>query len=219
MDYPRKPIVSIFIMLLLCVIVSSCGDGLQEVRIFAEDGTLEKKYFIDKDSLKQGELITFFGNGVGVFERAQYLDDRLHGVRTLYFESGQVEIVEHYLQDILVDTLKLYYEDGQLRMTSIYDMGVHTGLNTQYYPNGQVMEEVWFENNEEQGLFVEYYENGQIKWKGQYINGDNEVGELLHYNDRGILIKKMYCDSQSICRTTWTIEKGDIVSQNRHAQD
>ena len=71
-----------------------------------------------------------------------------------------------------------------------------------------------FLDNLENGPFVEYYENGNVQWSGTFLNGDNEVGELLHYSEDGVLIKKMWCDSAAICQTIWTREKGDIVPKD-----
>ena len=32
----------------------------------------------------------------------------------------------------------------------------------------------------------------------------------MNYSDDGNLVKKMQCDSNAICQTIWTKEKGDI---------
>jgi len=210
-DYSLHIIYSIAALIVFTILMYGCGDGLKKVQVFTEEGVLEKEYTIDQDSFMQGVLITYYSNGKDVFEKAEYLDDRLHGTRTLYYSSGQAEIVENYLQDILTDTLYMYYESGALKMKSYYNSGIHLGENTAYFENGVVKEVVQFKDNVEQGPFIEYYENGEIAWQGQYLNGDNEVGELKQYNEEGVLIKKMDCDSLGVCATVWTIEKGDIV--------
>ena len=206
-----RTVVQYILAITLSVLVIGCGDGLKRIQVHNDDGVLEQEYTIDIDSLKQGLLTTYYSNGIDVFEKAEYLDDRLHGTRTLYYDSGQPEIVEYYLQDILTDTLYLYYENGVMKMKSYFEMGVHTGINTSYYETGQIKEEVLFAENMEQGSFTEYHESGERSWEGQYLNGDNEFGELTQYDDKGVMIKKMICDSLGICATVWTVEKGDIA--------
>ncbi|MFT4568293.1 MAG: hypothetical protein ACI9FN_003262 [Saprospiraceae bacterium] len=207
----RNPLIQCFLAITLLIFVFACGDGLLRIQISNSDGLLEQEYMIDIDSLKQGFLISYHSNGADVFEKAEYLDDRLHGTRTLYYNSGQPEIVENYLQDILTDTLYLYYESGAIKMKSYFEMGVHSGINISYYENGKIKEEVLFAENMEQGPFTEYHENGELSWTGQYLNGDNEFGELTQFDVKGVMIKKMICDSLGICATIWTIEKGDIA--------
>ena len=84
------------------------------------------------------------------------------------------------------------------------------GLIKSYYPEGPLKEEVTMVDNEENGPFTEYYKDGTKEWEGTYLNGDNEFGLLKHYNDKGVLIKKMMCDSLAICSTIWTLEGGDV---------
>lgn len=199
-----------YIILLLIMGIQACGDGLTKVKDYDENGVLTTEYTIDADGFKQGWLMTYYDNGKDTFEKAEYLDDRLHGTRTLYYPSGKPEIEEHYLQDIITDTLYLYYENGNIKMKSLFDMGVHRGINLAYYESGAIKEEVTFEDNMEKGPFVEYHENGRVHWQGQYLNGPNEYGELQEYNEQGELIKRMLCDSLGICATTWTITTGDI---------
>lgn len=183
--------------------ICSCSDGLKQVKIYSETGQLEKKYTIDEDSIQQGELLSFYENGKDIFERANYLDGQLEGKRILYFDDGQPEIIENYSHNILTDTLYLFYPSGALKMTSYFNNGIHTGVNTVYYESGMKKEEVLFQNNEEQGRFVEYHSNGKIHWEGQYLNGENEFGELIQYDSTGQMIKKMFCDSIAICKTIW----------------
>jgi antitoxin component YwqK of YwqJK toxin-antitoxin module len=92
-----------------------------------------------------------------------------------------------------------------------YNRGVLEGDVLKYYPEGAIMEKVSFKNNEENGTFEEYYNNGIVHWRGEYLNGPNEYGLLEEYDEQGILLKKMMCDSNAVCRTIWTKENGDIV--------
>ena len=89
----RSTVVQYILAITLFVVVIGCGDGLERIQVHNDDGVLEQEYTIDIDSLKQGILISYYSNGTDVFEKAEYLDDRLHGTRTLFYDSGQPEIV------------------------------------------------------------------------------------------------------------------------------
>ena len=91
-----------------------------------------------------------------------------------------------------------------------YVDGVLSGAVLSYFENGTLKEFATVEDNIENGPFKEYYPNGKLKWEGQFLNGDKEFGELINYDSTGIMIRKMWCDSLAVCKTTWTLEKGDI---------
>lgn len=182
----------------------SCSDNVITER--NEEGVLLKTYSIDKDSLLHGELISYYDDGTSLFEKANYQHGKLHGQRTLYFENGQVEVLEEYHNDVLSDTLHVFYESGQLKSKSPYNHGILTGTATFYTIDGDIKEIVEFADNVENGAFKEFYPSGQVKWEGNYRNGPNEYGELIQYNEAGQVIKKMLCDEEAICRTTFTLE-------------
>jgi len=200
-------------LLALVMILLSCSQ-MTEVRELNRAGILYRSYNIDQDSLIQGELITYFDNGIDIFEQANYVDNQIHGLRTLYFANQKTEIIEHYDHGTLVDTLKVYYSTGQLRRTEYYDRGVVRGEVITYFKNGRVKESVRYDDNLENGPFTEYYKNGHIKWEGTFVNGDNEVGALFKYDSTGQLIRKLICDSLSICKTTWTLQAAEMEDSN-----
>lgn len=177
------------------------SDRIEERR---EDGTLIKLYYLNKDSLMEGNYTSYFEDGVRIYEQSNYINGELDGNRRIFNELGQLEIEEMYVHGILNDTLRIFYESGAIKVKMPYKSGILEGLATKYYANGAIQEEVWFENNQENGPFREYHENGNLRWEGKYLNGENEFGELRNYNEQGELIKIMLCDSAAICRTTWT---------------
>ena len=193
------------------LIILSCGKVLDTVNIRNQDNVVVEKYFIDKDSLKQGVYLSFYDNGIDTFEFSYYENDLLEGPRIIYYESGIPEIEEFYLSGVLDGPFKTFHTNGGIELSGAYKLGVLSGVLSKYYVSGSILEEVYFSENIENGPFKEYYENGSLKWSGSYLNGDNEFGELKNYNEAGELIRIMYCDSQAVCRTTWTIEKGNIA--------
>lgn len=196
----------IFIMVL--VLAQSCNKQ-REVRVYNDAGHLEEKYYIDKDSVRNGPYESYYDNGQ-LQEKAFYRNGLLDGERVLYFENGQSEIVEHYLEGRMHGPYEVYYASGAPLLKQVFDRDTLRGESLRFYENGQLEEKVFFVDNLENGPFQEFHENGQLHWEGQYLNGDNEFGLLKEYDESGTLIKKMACDSLAVCRTIWTIEEGDI---------
>jgi len=197
------------VLLSLVILVTLGCSNKSEVTTNYEDGSVQERFSINTDSLKHGLFTSYRPTGE-LAETANYENGILEGERKLIYENGKVEIEEHYINDKLHGKYKTFYPSGKLELEMNYQNGIIEGKSVKYYESGNLMEEVTFENNEEQGPFVEYHENGNKKWEGSYLKGENEVGLLLNYDQDGTLVKKMICDSMSICQTIWTLEKGDI---------
>ena len=137
-----------------------------------------------------------------IFEEALYHNDTLNGLRILYYETGDTQIVETYSNGLFEGDYRAFYENGQLELEGNYEYNEMTGEWKRYYDTGELMETVTFSENEENGPFYEYYQNGNLKAEGYYKNGDNEHGLLKKYNEEGKLIQTMNCEN-GICRTVW----------------
>jgi antitoxin component YwqK of YwqJK toxin-antitoxin module len=198
-----------------CVILiafTSCGNK-GEVTISDEAGNIVEKYYVLPDSTKNGTYMAYYSDG-NLKESALYVNGNLDGERLLYLPSGVLEISENYADGQMNGDYTVYHENGKPNLILNYIAGQVQGTGKKYFENGQLEELVQFVDNEENGPFQEFYENGQVHWEGQYLNGDNEFGELKEYDEQGQLIKKMLCDSSAVCRTIWTIMEGDIVPKN-----
>lgn len=201
----------LFIFALSVASLTSCKDH-NTVVIKDDLGRVSEKYQVNNSSVKNGVYEAFYSNG-NIKEKCFYKDGNLSGERTLFFRSGDKEITENYTDGVIDGKYTVYYEGGKVKLEQNFDMGELTGMSTKYHENGQLAEEVQFDNGQENGPFKEYHENGKVHWEGAYLNGENEVGLLMEYNEEGELIKKMQCDSLSVCRTIWTKDKGDIVPE------
>ncbi len=188
---------------LIAVICISCGD--KTISTHYDSGEKYEEYQYTGDSLKHGWYKTYSKGGV-LTEESTYVNGRLDGERKIYLPSGELEVTETYSMDQLNGPLKTYHKNGKVKLDGLYTKNVLAGKVKGYYPSGALMEEVMFENNQEQGAFKEYHENGNLKWEGTYRNGDKEFGLLKEYDEQGTLIRKMMCDTNAICTTTWTID-------------
>lgn len=191
-----------FFFALISFILFSCGNGLEYKEEFYESDILKSSYYVDKNGVQQDSFKLYHLNGK-IHSVEFKVDGKTNGKKSIYFESGQLEQTISFVNGQHDGPFKEYYDTGTLHIESQYKEDVLTGKYTKYYPDGNIEEEITFEENEENGPFSEYHPNGVIHWKGTYKNGNNEVGLLEEYNTEGELIKKMMCDDQSVCRTTW----------------
>lgn len=189
------------VFLLIIMVMAGCGD--KTIVSKYETGEKQEEYQYTGDSLKHGFYKRYSQGGI-LLEEANYVEGKLDGERILYNNKGIKEVSEIYKSDVLNGPLKEFHENGKLKLLGTYTDNVLAGKVNVFYPTGKLKEEVLFVNNIEEGPFKEFHENGKIKWEGTYRNGDNEFGLLKEYNDTGELIRKMMCDEQAICTTTWT---------------
>lgn len=191
----------------------SCGSDPTVTLIKDDEGRILESFEVNEEGKKHGIYKTFSPSGT-LTEDAVYADGKLNGYRRLYRENGSLEIEENYVEDVSHGAYTVFYESGAIEISTDYDQGKMNGMLHRYFESGKIMEEVKMEDNEENGPFKEYYENGNIQWEGTYLNGENEVGILLQYDESGVLTKKMLCDSLSICQTIWTKELGEVEPKN-----
>ena len=180
---------------------AACGQAVvqrsETDEYFTEQYTLRKK-----DQVKHGPYQKFTLDG-GLVEEGQYVNGQISGERKKYAQ-GKLVAVETMENGEYHGLYQSYYPEGGPNSSGVYDHDQMVGVWKRYYRNGQVLEEVTFKDNLENGPFKEWYENGNLKAVGQYKNGDQEDGELLLYNEQGVLIRKMNC-VEGICRTTWEL--------------
>lgn len=191
--------------LFLVFTVFGCKSKVEQVENVDSYGYTERYQRSKADFARQGLYQKFDEQG-RLMEEANYQNDTLNGLRVLYYETGDTQIVETYRQGIFEGPYRLFYESGQLNLTGRYEANEMTGDWYRYYENGQLMERVRFESNTENGPFIEYYENGNLKAEGAYLDGDNEHGLLKLYDEAGELKRKMNCE-KGICRTFWKREE------------
>lgn len=175
--------------------------ALEEVSEIDEFGVKEVFLRRTDNFAKEGLFQRFNADGK-LIEEANYSDNKLHGTRILFFDNGDTSSIETLVNGLYEGPYRLYHDNGTLAQDGNYTNNEMTGSWNGYYKNGQLKEVVQFEANAENGPFIEYHENGQLKAEGSYLNGDKEHGELLLYDEDGLLLRRMECD-RGICRTVW----------------
>ncbi len=191
----------LWLSLFFASVFCACTGNVETVEVRNEYGEIERFERRKRDFARHGLYQRFDAQG-RLREEAHYLNDTLHGVRTLYYPNGQPEQVENYDHGLHHGPVVLYYEDGKKHLEQTFVRGVLQGISTRWYPNGVLREKVTLRNNEENGPFTEWYENGNLKAQGSYLEGDNEHDTLRLYDPNGQLERIMWCQ-KGRCRTIW----------------
>ena len=199
----RKIILTGYVLALL---VASCQSKVEQVEAEDSYGYTEKYERKKADFAKHGLYEKFTADGKKL-EEAHYTNDTLNGMRVLYYENGDTQVVETHRMGIFDGPFRAFYDSGELEIEGQYEANVMYGEWKRYYPNGQLMEVVTFAENAENGPFVEYYKNGNKKAEGTYRNGE-ENGLLKKFSLAGEHIRSMNCED-GICRTIWKADNAD----------
>ncbi len=206
------------IVLLCCVFFAlvSCRSKVEEVAREDSYGYTEKYERRKSDFARHGLYEKFSKEGVKV-EEAHYTNDTLDGLRVLYHDNGDTQVVETHRMGIFEGPFRAYYDNGQLEQEGQYEANVMYGEWKRYYPGGELMEVVTFAENAENGPFVEYYRNGSKKAEGTYRNGE-EQGLLKKFSLAGEHIRSMNCED-GVCRTIWKAEKADEMEAEAEGEN
>jgi len=174
---------------------------LQTVEVTDSSGYVVKYTRRAFDYAKEGEFSRRSPDGK-LLEVANFAGDTLHGLRILFYETGDTQIVETYQNGNFEGPYKAYYPNGQLELIGQYVGNTMDGEWKRYYDTGELMEVVTLRDNLENGPFKEYYKNGNLRTEGTYKDGDYENGLLKKYDESGTLIQTMNCE-MGVCRTVW----------------
>ena len=171
-------------------------------------GNIEQYSILEASGKRHGKYQRQNADGV-LIEEANYTEGVLDGLRILYYENRDTQIVETHRQGEFHGSYRNYYQGNNLKIEGEYTNNSMEGIWYKYYETGELMEEVTFVGNQENGPFTEYHINGQISVKGEYLEGDNEHGELFFYDTNGIHFKTMNC-KKGLCQTIWKLEEENL---------
>jgi antitoxin component YwqK of YwqJK toxin-antitoxin module len=185
---------------------------------YGPDSSFKIIYQVDKNTNKKhGKYQEFDGEGRLLIEQS-FVGDQAEGVEKNYYESGQVEGEISQERGLYHGPFKYYYIDGTLKQEGTYIDNKMEGVLKTYYADGTLKEEVSLIGGLTEGPFVEYNPNGTLKAKGTYGSRSEveelERGELLEYDENGVLIAKKICKEGRCCEI-WTLKRGRVKPSNK----
>ena len=128
----------------------------------------------------------------------QFIDGKMEGEYTHYFEDGQVRFTANMKAGMLDGLRYCYYDTGELMHVHHYEDGKEHGTLNSFYKNGMRVEIIPYINGMKNGVFRKYHNNGNLKQKGTFKN-DKLNGILEEYNEDGeIQITQKYKNGELI---------------------
>lgn len=160
--------ISIFFLVLIILVLNSCGDKTEIIKEYYQNGKLKSEY--------------------------EALEDKKNGFYKEYYENGKIKISAKFSNDLQEGVTYAYYENGEKEREVFFNKGIQQGNCTFYYENGNIREKGQIINGKKNKLFYFYDESGKLRSKLNFIKDEIE-GEGLFYNNKGgveykILFKK-----------------------------
>lgn len=177
---------------LLFIFFLGCKDSIVEVIEPQDDGFIHK-YYIDKDSLKQGEYIVYHPK-LGEekpHEIYNFKDGKLHGNVYFYNDIGNIESVSSFKNGKKDGKFILYYPHS-LSIELEFEMvnnKLH-GYYKRYYKNDKLMSISYFKDGLQDSISLVYIENGILIGTSNHELGKLHGFEyLFDYNQDTVKIK------------------------------
>lgn len=98
-------------------------------------------------------------------------ENRIHGVRKEYYQSGDLREEISYKDGKKNGQFSTYYNNGMIHEIGEFIDNKLNGLYTEFYSNGMIKFDCTFKNEERDGLCSWYYENGEMMTEEYYENG------------------------------------------------
>ena len=167
-------------------IIKHQGNGRSIANFFHETGELMSSG-IYKNLKKDSLWFQFNEQGKVVFSE-NYLDDLLHGKKTVYFppnkETGKVEKIASiliYANGQLDGEYLEYFEFGGIRVKGHYKNGLKAGQWMEYQPSGKPLLLNRFRNGEKHGWCSAYDAMGKEVNKVFFYFGQQKEGKDLEF--------------------------------------
>jgi len=185
---------NLFFMFLAIILLSVCCKEAirKEVSYIPPDKSYSEVFTVINDSIKDGPYRRYYGNG-GVEVSCTFRLGMLHGIERTYREDGSMAKMETYIDGKAHGEFLQFYPSDTVKLRQTYVNDVCHGISYGYYESGVLKDKVIIEHGFENGEFEEYYASGNLHWKGTFIHGANEQDSLYEYNNKGQLVKVLYC--------------------------
>jgi len=143
-------------------------------------------------------IIEFYDNGQVSFQ-ATVVDNKFVGVKTSYFENGNLKEVDSLLHPCDLDycdcdgKISKYYSNGQLQQTFESKNGVANGQVILYArdSSGKIRSISDYKNDKKNGVTKTFYRSGKIYKVGTFAN-DTLIDHIYYFEETGDTMKIMY---------------------------
>ena len=147
-------------------------------REFSEKGTVAKTTFFDQkgnivsegvtvNKLKEGVWNYYHKGSKQLMNVENYKNGKLEGLRTVYFNSGNIAEEAHYVNGKREGVYKVYYENGVVAEEATFKNGLYDGVAIFRDIKGNIVSKGPFVNGAKKGMW-EFYEGEKLIKKEKY---------------------------------------------------
>ncbi len=165
-----------------------------------ENGTWT--YFYDSTNLvawemnflvgqKNGKHIYFNKNGDTTLLE-YYKNDKLNGVKRMFYKSGAVHRAISYTDGIMNGPFLSYNKEGKLLEKLNYKLGHKDGTQTYYYDDGILLKTENWTNDIKNGSFTTYYYQGFVQTLENYKKGVKEGWFEEYFPNKRMKLRSLY---------------------------
>jgi antitoxin component YwqK of YwqJK toxin-antitoxin module len=165
-------------------------DGIPdgEFRYYYPDGKLKTLSMISNFG-KKAITLSFYPNGTKMAE-GNYVNEKKDSLWRFYSDINGLKVSEEfYLEGKINGKATVFFQDGSVSEVKNYRHGILDGLWEQYFNDGKLKLKASYLAGEKQGAYKTFYITGQLNLSGQYQNGHQD-GTWTYLNEDGSLIKK-----------------------------
>lgn len=140
----------------------NADNNLAETKFYSSRGSLISEGMMNA-KLYIGEWRYFKKNGKALMSVEHYNNKgELHGVKEVFYDSGQVAEHFNYIEGLLQGEVKYYAENGTLVKLYLYENDALNGYSKHFTADGQILVEGAYKKGKKNGIW-KYYENGKLK--------------------------------------------------------
>ncbi len=136
------------------------GSDLLDVSFYTKSGNLISKGFL-KNRNKYGEWLYYHQDGTTLMTKESYVDNKLTGMRIVYFQNGQKAQETQYKNGVKEGKETFYNEKGIVLKEFLYVNDMLEGLAKLYDYDGTISKEGSYKSNRKHGVW-KYYNNGKV---------------------------------------------------------
>ena len=139
--------------------------------------TVEVKYLSQAGkTISEGQMLNqkrtgrwtyYHKNSDKIMMTENYVDGKLHGKQTTYYDTGKIAEEANYQEGLLQGERLLYSEKGVILEQLNYDRGELHGPAKFFNGKGELRSEGSYKRDKHHGTW-KYYENGQLKEEKDY---------------------------------------------------
>lgn len=131
-----------------------------------------EKLVATKEFKQDGSVFTIFYNGKKKMSEGNYINKKKEGIWiTYHFDGVSIMAEETYKNDQLHGMKKVYYPSGNLSEEIEYKNGIEDGISVQYSENGVKIKETQYKKGVLDGPIIIRNAEGEIIDQDEYVDG------------------------------------------------